>query len=88
MSARLNTVCGLDCNENQGRNRCAKCPGRQQFDLPKSLQPFSTRTLLILLVVMLVALQMVGCGGGSDDPHDGRKNEPSPQCAANPGSCQ
>lgn len=59
MSARLNTVCGLDCNENQGRNRCAKCSGRQQFDLPKSLQPFSMRTLLVLLTLMLVVYQLV-----------------------------
>lgn len=59
MSSRHNTVCGLDCNENQGHDRCAQCPGRRQFALPRSLQPFSTRTLLILLVVMLVVYQLV-----------------------------
>jgi hypothetical protein len=22
------SICGRDCNENQGRDRCADCPGR------------------------------------------------------------
>lgn len=51
--------CGRDCNDNQGRSRCAQCPGRQQFDLPNSLQPFSMRALLILLTLMLVVYQIV-----------------------------
>jgi len=28
------SICGRDCNENQGRNRCADCPGRAGQDWP------------------------------------------------------
>ena len=47
------------CSYHQDRGLCGRCPNQPQFDLPRSLQPFSTRTLLILLVVMLVVYQLV-----------------------------
>lgn len=47
------------CSYHQDRGLCGRCPNRQQVELPRSLQPFSTRTLLILLTVMLVVYQLV-----------------------------
>lgn len=55
--------------------------------LPSALRPLSNRTLVVCIACLLAALALAGCGGGDPEP-DGRKDEPSPNCAMRPESCK
>lgn len=77
MSARCIGPCGRDCNAGQGRNRCARCPGRP-FALPAALRPFGNRTLATLIVAVLAALALTACGGGDPEDFDAEGNPTAP----------
>lgn len=55
MAAPCIGPCGRDCNADQGRGRCAHCPGRP-FVLPEVLRPLSNHAIAVGLALLLVLL--------------------------------
>jgi len=55
--------------------------------LPSALKPLNNRTIAFCAACLLIALALAGCGGGDPEP-DGRKDDPSPNCAMRQEACK
>ncbi|MBX3605338.1 MAG: hypothetical protein KF788_08705 [Piscinibacter sp.] len=54
MSAPCPGHCGRDCNADQGRHRCAACPGRQLVRLPITDLELAVGIVLLLVLLALI----------------------------------